>query len=234
MVYQPWIQGFNPRNPKGLLIPFWISFLSLPLEYLKLAHTVASQVGKILATDINLDRVPPARFSVGVDISQGWVSTVVGHSAVGGSALIPVLYDGFELQCRICGHDGHQSAACPRLQSNHTSRPPAPPAPAKPPHNPAPHPSKDHPRRHAYPPRYPRSQDMERPGSRPGSPTGTHIAAEAHNTVTGVVADDLIRDLPVHPKLMRRALHWWQQSVEPPNGMCARFPSSRLVCPHSR
>lgn len=73
MVYQPWVQGFNPKNPRGLLTPFWISFPSLPLEFLKLAHTVAAQVGKILAEDINMDRVPPARFCVGIDITRGWI-----------------------------------------------------------------------------------------------------------------------------------------------------------------
>lgn len=71
MVYQPWIQRFNPRNPKGLLTPFWISFPTLPLEYLKLAQTVAAQVGKILAVDIKVEQVPPARSCVGIDIARG-------------------------------------------------------------------------------------------------------------------------------------------------------------------
>lgn len=122
MVYQPWIQGFNLRNSKGLLTPFWILFPSLPLEYLKLAHLVAAQVGTILAEDINHDRVLPARYCVGIDISQGWVSTVVGSSALGGSAIIPVSYEGFELQCVTCGHHAHSSPNCPSLQSNQDAR----------------------------------------------------------------------------------------------------------------
>lgn len=114
VAYQPWVQGFNPCNPKGLLTPFWISFPSLPLEY----HTVAAQVGKILAEDINLERVPPARFCVGIDISQDWTSFVVGNSVIGSRAIIPISYDGFELECVTCVNHAHSSAECPRLQSN--------------------------------------------------------------------------------------------------------------------
>lgn len=99
VTYQSWTQGFNPRSTRGLLTPFWISFPVLPLEYLKLSHLVAAQVGTILAEEINHNKVPPARYCMGVDITQGWISTVVGHSALGGSAIIPVVYEGFELQC---------------------------------------------------------------------------------------------------------------------------------------
>lgn len=132
VAYQPWIQEFNPRHPKGLLTPFWISFPSLPLEYLKLAHKVAEQVGKILAEDINLERVHPARFCVGIDITHGWVSSVVGHSTLGGSVIIPVAYEGFELQCSFCGHHAHRSAQCPRVQPNTPGAHAAPYAPQHP------------------------------------------------------------------------------------------------------
>lgn len=116
IIYQRWIKGFNPRIPLRLLWPMWISFPELPLEYQKLSRKIAEQVGLVLAVHdgVGFDSLP--RFCVGIDVSQGWTSTVVGYSEAGGSAPIPVHYDALELNCSLCGHHQHHISQCQRAR----------------------------------------------------------------------------------------------------------------------
>lgn len=139
---------------------------------------MAAHVGKILAVDIQLDRVPPARFCVGVDIARGWISTVVGHSAIGGSAIIHVFYEGLELQCWNYGHHANNSLACPRLQLNQASRLPGPPAPGKPGQGPTPPLPRDSQRRQPYHHRQLKSQGRMSPTP---PPRYTHRGSGPHH-----------------------------------------------------
>lgn len=54
---------------------------------------------------------------MGIDISQGWPSTVVGFSTSRGSATIPVHYDIVKLNCTRCGHHHHSTTTCSRTAS---------------------------------------------------------------------------------------------------------------------
>lgn len=90
----------------------WIYFPELPMKYQKLTNKVAEQVGPILAVHDGscYDSLP--RFYVGVDPTQGWISTVMGYNASGDSATILVQYEALDLFCFICGNHNHYATQC--------------------------------------------------------------------------------------------------------------------------
>lgn len=65
--------------------------------------------------------------------------------------MIPVYYDGFEIQCASSGHHGHKTQDCMRLQPNLNCPPPVTLGPTKPHTTSAPKPTPTHQRPHSYP-----------------------------------------------------------------------------------
>lgn len=49
VLYQQWVRGFNLRMPHTVVLPMWVTFPELPLEYHKLACQLATQVGTVIA-----------------------------------------------------------------------------------------------------------------------------------------------------------------------------------------
>jgi hypothetical protein len=111
-VYQQWVKAFNLQCPLGLYTPTWISFPSIPLEYFKLARRAAGMLGKIMGEDFTGTHREAPHFCVGLDISQGWISSVTVHSMAGGSAIIPIEYEAMIPRYSMCGNHFHPSTLC--------------------------------------------------------------------------------------------------------------------------
>ena len=61
-------------------MPFWFSFCFLPLEFCPVSHTIARQLGNVLAEDIPSDATRDHWFCVAMDITKGWVASIGRHA----------------------------------------------------------------------------------------------------------------------------------------------------------
>ena len=69
-------------------------------------------MGKVLWEDPYGEKDIHPRFYVGLDLTQGWVSTLLTYSPVGNNAIIHVHYDYVQLSCPNCGSHQHGPKCC--------------------------------------------------------------------------------------------------------------------------
>lgn len=117
MIYQRWIQGFNPRiwYSLGLIWSMWISFLDMPVEYQQLLYKVAEQVVPMYVEHRDATWDVIAKFCVSIDLSKGWTFNVVGFIGSDASTRIPVHYQAVVLKCTFYENHQHGIEYCPKI-----------------------------------------------------------------------------------------------------------------------
>jgi len=66
-----WIAGFNANKPTGLQVPTWVTFKTLPEEFLNVAAEIAGGLGVVLGVDKRNPHSIDQRFYIGLSSVEG-------------------------------------------------------------------------------------------------------------------------------------------------------------------
>lgn len=112
-----WVPAFNPREPRGLLTPVWITLHMLGLEFANQTRFIAGAVGTVIDEDGDNKTRENHRFLVAIDIHSGWIESIAVEMASGGVATVLVKYETQLLRCSSCIVTSHLDKNCPLRRS---------------------------------------------------------------------------------------------------------------------
>lgn len=70
-IFQGWILGFNSNNPQGMIIPTWITFRKLSVEFQNVGSKIAIRIGTLLGCDKATTHTIELRFCMALEIGEG-------------------------------------------------------------------------------------------------------------------------------------------------------------------
>jgi hypothetical protein len=103
-MFQSWIPGFNPDNPRNLAFPTWVALRSLPFEHHDQALAIAESLGEVIGIDTANDTAKDPRFCINLMVNEGWVMSITLESedGTGPAQSMIVDYDRMPIRCRAC------------------------------------------------------------------------------------------------------------------------------------
>lgn len=115
-VMQKWMPNFDATNPKGMLMPTWITLRRVPDEFQCVANQIAQGLGKVLGGDRQNSTLTDQRFCVALPAGAGWVpSVVVENARTGEFSTVVIEYTNLPICCRFCYNIEHKVTDCPIL-----------------------------------------------------------------------------------------------------------------------
>lgn len=126
-VMQNWIANFDPGNPRGMLVPTWVTLRRVPDEFQGVARQIAQCLGEVLGGDKNNSTLEDQRFCLALPAGEGWEPSVTVTNATSGfSSTIIIDYINLPIRCRFCLDTDHRVKDCPGLANPRTrDTPPA-------------------------------------------------------------------------------------------------------------
>lgn len=117
-VMQNWISNFDPSNPKGMLVPTWVTLRRVPYEFQRVARQIAQGLGKVLGGDRHNSTLEDQKFCLALLAGDGWKTSVTVTNAISrASSTIIVDYTDLPIRCRFCLDTDHRVKGCPGLSN---------------------------------------------------------------------------------------------------------------------
>ena len=117
-MFQSWIPGFNPDNPRNLAFPTWVALRSLPFEHHDQALAIAESLGEVIGIDTANETAKDPRFCINLMVNEGWVTSITLESedGTGPAQSVTVDYDRMPIRCRACQSWKHRVRDCEEMQ----------------------------------------------------------------------------------------------------------------------
>ena len=117
-MFQSWIPGFNPDNPRNLAFPTWVALRNLPFEHHDQALAIAESVGEVIGIDTANDTAKDPRFCINLMVNEGWVTSITLESeeGMGPTQSVVVDYDRMPIRCRAYQSWKHRVRDCKEIQ----------------------------------------------------------------------------------------------------------------------
>lgn len=116
---QNWTPNFDLSNPKGILVPTWVTLRRVPDEFQSVVRQIAQGLEEVLGGDRNNSTMDDQRFYLALPAGDGWEPTVtVTNASTRASSTIIIDYINLPIRCRFCLETDHRVKDCPGLNFN--------------------------------------------------------------------------------------------------------------------